>query len=141
MAHLTALTRLHTTGALSYNYDNNLPRVPDGLRLGKNDVLPPNLVSLCAASCDASLKPLLALKSLHKLSLAGLPQLLPARSSGQAGGSDSEDSEEEQHEAEAEAAAVQLLQERLPGVEVKVAKMLYGIGEKVDCHCCCSHTV
>lgn len=47
------------------------------VHLGKQDVLPPNLVSLCVASCDASLTPLLALKSLRKLSLVSLPTLVP----------------------------------------------------------------
>lgn len=150
LTHLTALTRLHASGKLSYF--GLAPREPSGLHLIEKDLLPPNLASLCAASCMASLTPLLALKGLRKLSLAseGLPQLLPTAQGGSSGApASTQGSSEQQQKAEAEAkaeeaaqqaAALAVLQERLPGVEVKVAKVLFGTSMPVDCHCYCSHT-
>lgn len=153
LGHLTALTRLHTSGEWS-GWAAGIP----GVHLFEQDVLPPNLVSLCVGSCEASLTPLLALKSLRKLSLASLSNLpLTASLSpvpqpeiictvpvlldfGNLSVMSQNRSVQQTQTANVDnSLRLKLLQKHLPMVEIKVVKaceshMIW----KMCCHCCSS---
>lgn len=127
------------------------------MHLFEQDVLPPNLVSLCVRSCEASLTPLLALKSLRKLSLASLSNLpLPASLSpvpqpeiigtvpvlldfGNLSVMSQNRSVQQTQAANDNSSRLKLLQNHLPMVEIKVAKARESHRIwKICCHCCSS---
>lgn len=131
LRHLTALTRLHTSGKKvppPGGAFSSGPQGPlEGVHLVQQDLLPPNLVSLCVASCEASLTPLLALTSLQQLSLDRLPARLPTRKPGGDAGSNTSASGQGSpaqmiQTGRTVAEKLQQLREHLPGVEIKLTK-------------------
>jgi hypothetical protein len=114
--HLTALTRLHMS--------SNSVLYPGGVCVGSRDVLPPNLVSLCAGSVAGdSLQPLASLKSLRHLTLVQLPA---ASSSSSKGAAATAQSQEQQLKA---------AQQCLPDVTIKVASGPTKASKHFNCHC------
>jgi hypothetical protein len=150
LGHLTALTSLHTSGKQMWPCGAGM--TPQLTPLFEQDVLPPNLVSLCVRSCEASLTPRLALKSLRKLSLASLSNLplpsgapppviicavpvLPNFRNLSVTGQNS--SVQRSQAGNGNPPQLALVHKRLPGVEIKVAKVCKNHGTwKTCCHCC-----